>query len=161
MDNFDKTPLGASLKEPSRSVLYPRLLHAQSFDRSQDGYATSLGGRRTSMHSFNAGAPMRKANVYYNNRILAGVLTEQEKAISYVFEYDPLYQGPPISLTMPLTQRIYFFEKFPPYFEGVLPEGHHLEALLSICKLPREDLFSQLMQVGQGLVGAFTVEEII
>ena len=102
---------------------------------------------------------MRKAKVFYNKGTYAGILLELEKHKSYVFEYNPDYVGPPVSLTMPITSKIYQFNKFPAYFEGVLPEGFQLEALLRLEKLDRDDYFGQLMCVGKDLVGAFSVEE--
>ena len=62
----------------------------------------------------------RKAKVY-NHNILAGLLIEEEEG--YVFEYDKKYSGPPISLTMPTSVEKYCFESFPPFFDGLLPEG--------------------------------------
>jgi len=41
-----------------------------------------------------------------------------------------------------------------------LPEGIQLEGLLKIRKIDRADYFSQLMAVGNDMVGAVTVEEI-
>ncbi len=77
----------------------------------------------------------------------------------YIFMYDSNYNGPPVSLIMPIKQKIYYFHKFPAYFEGVLPEGFQLAALLRQEKLDCNDYFGQLMCVGRDLVGAFTVEE--
>lgn len=74
--------------------------------------------------------------------------------------YDGAYIGPPISLIMPLSSRNYEFEKFPPFFEGLLPEGFGLEALLKKNKIDRHDYFAQLIAVGNDLVGTVTVEEI-
>ena len=65
--------------------------------------------------------------------------------------------GEPISLTMPLVKTPYYFDHFPPFFDGVLPEGLLLEALLQLKKIDREDYFSQLLCVGKDLVGAVTV----
>ncbi|MFW5877858.1 MAG: HipA N-terminal domain-containing protein, partial [bacterium] len=45
-------------------------------------------------------------------------------------------------------------------FEGLLPEGIQLEGLLKFNKIDRNDLFSQLMAVGDDMVGAVTVKEI-
>ena len=69
------------------------------------------------------------------------------------------YFGPSISLTMPLTQRVYFFDRFPPFFAGFLPEGFMLDALLQKAKLDRDDRFEQLLRVGGELVGNITVEK--
>jgi serine/threonine-protein kinase HipA len=69
---------------------------------------------------------IRKANVYVND-ILAGVLEELLFKKSYKFCYLEAYRGPPVSLTMPTSQKEYFYEKFPPFFDGLLPEGMMLE----------------------------------
>jgi serine/threonine-protein kinase HipA len=102
---------------------------------------------------------MRKARVLVNG-IVAGIL-EQLKEGKYQFTYQTEYQGAPVSLTMPLTNTMYQFEKFPPFFEGLLPEGILLEALLRKYKIDRNDLFGQLIKVGQDVVGAVTIEELI
>jgi serine/threonine-protein kinase HipA len=102
---------------------------------------------------------MRKANVKMH-AVPAGILEEQERGAFYAFCYFQEYAGPPISLTMPLSTREYAFAGFPPFFEGLLPEGAQLEGLLRQRKIDRDDLFSQLTAVGNDLVGAVTVEEI-
>jgi len=101
---------------------------------------------------------MRKAKVYMHDK-LAGTLIEIEKNQRYRFSYLEDYEGSAISLTMPATQKSYEFTAFPPFFDGLLPEGFQLEALLRRRKIDRNDLFSQLIIVGQDLVGAVTVEE--
>lgn len=89
----------------------------------------------------------------------AGILEELERGTSYVFRYDADYAGPPISLTLPVERREVHFDRFPPFFEGLLPEGEMLEGLLQQRKIDRNDLFSQLTAVGQDTVGAVTVSE--
>ena len=103
---------------------------------------------------------MRRAYVFCDN-ILAGIFTEKDNHYGYIFEYLSDYQGSPISLTMPTSQKTYAFKKFPSFFDGVLPEGPQLEALLRYAKIDRSDYFSQLMVVGADLVGAVTVKEIL
>lgn len=112
---------------------------------------------------------MRRANVYVNG-VLAGVLEENtnkdtwqiHQTDQYLFRYNEEYIGDPVSLTMPVNQKEYIFEKFPPFFDGVLPEGIQLESLLRQKKIDRTDYFSQLVAVGGDLVGAVTViEEIL
>ena len=88
-------------------------------------------------------------------------LIEEEMNKHYIVRYDPNYQGGPISLTMPVRQADYVFNRFPPFFDGVLPEGSRLEALLKLAKLDRYDYFSQLMTIGQHIVGYVTVFEIV
>lgn len=102
---------------------------------------------------------MRRAKIFFNNTTLAGIFIAQDEKDRYVFKYDPSYIGPPISLTMPIDQKIYEFNKFPPFFDGILPEGPQLEALLRLAKLDRTDYFGQLITVGQDLVGAFSAIE--
>ena len=98
---------------------------------------------------------MKKAYVYNFNQ-LAGTLMQLEGK-HYSFEYIEDYQGMPISLTMPVAQKKFEYANFPPFFDGLLPEGGLLEALLKQRKLDREDYFEQLVAVGQDLVGSVTV----
>lgn len=102
---------------------------------------------------------MRKLKIFVNN-IPAGVFAEVNKN-EYIFSYFPDYSGLPISLTMPVSTQEYSFKEFPPFFDGLLPEGLQLEGLLRQCKIDRYDLFAQLAAVGHDLVGAVTVKEII
>lgn len=102
---------------------------------------------------------MRKAKVYVNNKE-AGTLLELEFGKKYRFEYIEDYTGMPVSLTMSLYQNIYEFNAFPPFFDGLLPEGFQLEGLLKIGKVDRNDFFAQLMAVGDDLVGNITVKEL-
>ena len=101
---------------------------------------------------------MRKALVKMHG-VKAGILSEGNRN-SYIFKYEKDYDGPSISLTIPLKPEPYIFEKFPPFFEGLLPEGIQLEGLLKIHKVDREDYFKQLIITGADLVGAVTVTEI-
>jgi len=101
---------------------------------------------------------MRKANVFVNG-MEAGILIEIVFGKNYRFEYLEGYSGRPVSLTMPLTVEGYKFSSFPPFFEGLLPEGYQLEGLLKFGKVDRNDLFAQLMAVGDDLVGNVTVKE--
>jgi serine/threonine-protein kinase HipA len=79
---------------------------------------------------------------------------------SYELEYKANYKGYPISLTLPVKMGVYSFNQFPTFFDGLLPEGGMLEALLKTKKIDRYDYFSQLMAVGGDLVGAVTMKEI-
>ena len=102
---------------------------------------------------------MKRAKVLVNG-ILAGEIQEIEPGKKYRFIYLDSYLGPSVSLQMPLTQLIYDYDKFPPFFEGLLPEGMMLEGLLRHTKLDRNDLMGQLIAVGGDLVGNVTVEAI-
>ena len=101
---------------------------------------------------------MRTAEVFVGG-VNAGILEEVERGKKYVFRYSDVFNGQPVSLTMPRGTKEYVFESFPPFFEGVLPEGVMLDALLKQRKIDRNDLFGQLAAVGEDLVGAVTVRE--
>jgi serine/threonine-protein kinase HipA len=98
---------------------------------------------------------IRLAEVYQSGT-LAGYLQEQLDR-SWVFAYEGNYEGIPVSLTLPFRREPYSFKEFPPVFEGLLPEGPQLEALLRTHKIDRHDAFTQLLAVGEDLVGSLTV----
>jgi serine/threonine-protein kinase HipA len=100
---------------------------------------------------------MRSADVYVQQN-LAGRLDQLDKT-HYRFTYLPDYAGEPVSLTMPVQTRVFEFNEFPPFFEGLLPEGQLLEVILRKFKLDRQDYFAQLLQVGQDVVGAVSIKE--
>lgn len=102
---------------------------------------------------------MRKAKVHVKG-VEAGVLAEIIKGKEYTFEYVEGYNGSEVSLTMPISERVFTYDRFPSFFEGLLPEGIQLEGLLKTRKIDRSDCFSQLMAVGNDMVGAVTVKEV-
>jgi serine/threonine-protein kinase HipA len=102
---------------------------------------------------------MRRAKVYVKGHE-AGTLTEIEKGKEYLYEYPDEYNGLEISRTMPVNEKSFKFDRFPPFFDGLLPEGIQLEGLLKIKKIDKYDYFSQLMAVGEDLVGVVTVKEL-
>ncbi|MFA4904576.1 MAG: HipA N-terminal domain-containing protein [Desulfobaccales bacterium] len=101
---------------------------------------------------------MRKALISVKG-IKAGIL-EELGAGRFRFAYLDAYQGSPVSLTMPAAKKIYEFDSFPPFFDGLLPEGFMLEALLKRHKIDRHDLMGQLVTVGADMVGDVTAEEM-
>ncbi|MGD8779608.1 MAG: HipA N-terminal domain-containing protein [Ignavibacteria bacterium] len=102
---------------------------------------------------------MRRAKIY-NFGLEAGELIELKMNTEYNFFYSDNYDGEPVSLTMPKSQKEFYFDSFPAFFEGLLPEGVMLETLLRTAKIDSNDLFSQLVYVGEDLVGSVTVKEI-
>lgn len=101
---------------------------------------------------------MRKVKVF-NYGKYAGDLIEFEKNKLYRFIYSEEYTGTPVSLTMPMDKREYEFTEFPPFFEGLLPEGIQLDALIRQTKTDRNDYLSILLITGKDLVGSVTVGE--
>lgn len=101
---------------------------------------------------------MKRAEVYQQAG-LAGILEELDGG-RWRFTYADGYSGEPASLTMPVAKVVHEFDRFPPAFEGLLPEGMQLEAMLRRDKLDRSDLFGQLIVAGQDLVGSLTVKGV-
>jgi serine/threonine-protein kinase HipA len=99
---------------------------------------------------------MKVARVYQQKQF-AGLLEARDDG-SYRFTYDAAFHGEPVSLTMPISQPIWEFSRFPAPFEGLLPEGVQLDALLRLRKLDRNDLFGQLLAVGHDVVGSLCIE---
>lgn len=102
----------------------------------------------------------RKADVFVQG-LHAGTLEELDRGRRYRFTYLEGYSGPSVSLTMPVEKRIHEFTGFPPFFEGLLPEGEMLENLLRQNKIDSRDYFSQLIAVGREMVGAVAVVEVV
>ena len=101
---------------------------------------------------------MKKAKVFVHGTF-AGILEEVEANKAYNFSYLDNYTGLQVSLTMPTNKKIYSFDTFPPFFDGLLPEGFLLEGLLKTNKIDRNDCFSQLIAIGSDMVGCITVEK--
>lgn len=98
----------------------------------------------------------KRCAVVYQQGHLAGHLEELHSG-AWQFTYIPGYDGLAISLTLPPRSEPYRFETFPPAFDGLLPEGPQLEALLRKHKIDRDDCFQQLLMVGEDMVGSLTV----
>lgn len=103
---------------------------------------------------------MKRAKIFVDD-IYAGDLEEIVKGKEYRFAYRTEYKGGPVSLTMPTSQQVFNYDHFPPYFEGLLPEGSMLDALLKKRKIDADDYFEQLVLVGKEMVGNVTAERAL
>ena len=99
-----------------------------------------------------------KAARIFQHKQLAGLLEMGDDGACR-FTYEAGYCGEPVSLTMPVNQRVWTFPGFPAPFEGLLPEGVQLDALLRQRKLDRKNLFGQLLAVGGDVVGSLRIGE--
>lgn len=99
---------------------------------------------------------MRTAKVFVGETE-AGILTEIVMGKEYRFDYHTAYTGSPVSLSMPVSQQSFNFNSFPPFFEGLLPEGHQLEGLLRHSNSHPNDLFTQLLLIGHNTVGQIRI----
>lgn len=107
---------------------------------------------------------MRKVEIY-RNRVLAGVLTEENRK-SYLFCYDDIYysdkEKQAISLTLPKTQKEYRSDCLFPFFFNMLSEGVNRKLQCSRLKIDSEDNFGLLMATAKyDTIGAITVKPIL
>ena len=106
---------------------------------------------------------MRQAEVYYN-KILAGLLTENDNG-EYIFRYDDKYfQGsslPAISLTLPKTKQEYRSETLFSFFFNMLSEGANKAIQCQTLRIDEEDYFGLLLATAHtDTIGAVTVKKI-
>ena len=106
---------------------------------------------------------MRAVEVY-RNRILAGVLTE-ENNMHYLFKYDDVYfndkNNPSISLTLPKNKKEYGSEFLFPFFFNMLSEGVNRKLQSTQLRIDEEDNFGLLMATAQyDTIGAITIKPI-
>jgi len=101
---------------------------------------------------------MRRARVFVHGEAAAAL--EEQAPGAYRLTYLTGYVGPAVSLALPVREAPYAFSEFPAFFDGLLPEGPQLEGLLRVRRIDRADRFSQLIAVGQDVVGAVTVEAV-
>ena len=107
---------------------------------------------------------MRAMEIYHNGT-LAGTLTEVNRQ-HYVFSYDHKYfndaRKPPISLTLPKTQKVYKSSFLFPFFFNMLSEGVNRILQSTQLRIDEEDNFGLLAATAQyDTIGAVTVKPII
>lgn len=103
----------------------------------------------------------RKGIVFYND-IKCGIIEETDEG--YTFSYDVQYlkidNAKPISLTMPLTEDVYFSEYLFPFFDGLIPEGWLLQIVEKKWGISRSDRMGILLCACQDTIGAVSVKEV-
>lgn len=101
---------------------------------------------------------MKKGIVYLRN-MRAGVLTEDENG--YTFRYDDEFlkssSAEAISLTLPLTDKIYRADVLFPFFDGLIPEGWLLDVVEKSWKISSRDRMSLLLACCKDCIGAVGV----
>lgn len=98
----------------------------------------------------------------YNNGVLAGSI-EKDKNGSYLFQYNDEYfadkQRPPVSLTLPKTQKEYSSEKIFAFFYGLLSEGINKDIQCRLYKMDENDDFTRLLLTARyDTIGSITVK---
>lgn len=105
---------------------------------------------------------MKQAKIY-NHNLFAGILTEDENG--YTFQYDADYllsdEAEAISLTMPLTEKVYNEKILFPFFDGLIPEGWLLDIAEKSWKINRRDRMALLLACCKDCIGSVSVFPII
>ena len=97
------------------------------------------------------------ADVYKNGQIAGTLNRDFNGAVS--FSYQKNYSGLPVASTLPIQEEDFTAEGggLPPFFSGLLPEGHRLSVLKNSVKTSFDDEFSLLLAVGQDTPGDIQV----
>ena len=106
---------------------------------------------------------MRSAKVLYKGQP-AGVLKQNDDG-SFIFQYDQDWlldtNKPPISLTLPKTQKQFVSKELFPFFYHLLPEGINKRMVCQTYKIDESDAFGILLTTANtDTVGAITIERI-
>ena len=77
----------------------------------------------------------------------------------YDDDYMQNEQYPPISLTLPKTQKNYEEKNMLPFFDGLIPEGWLLKAVCKNWKLSEKDRMGILLVSCRDCIGSVSIEE--
>lgn len=101
---------------------------------------------------------MRAAEVYYKDTF-AGILTEDDSGYTFVYSEDyMLCDGArPVSLTLPMSQKVHTSAVLFPFFDGLIPEGWLLDVALRNTDVSILDRMSLLLLCCRDCIGAVSV----
>ena len=104
---------------------------------------------------------MRKAIIRMDDQV-AGWLTQDENGYHYKYNPDYLSQtnAKPISLTLPLQEKVFTSNVLFPFFDGLIPEGWLLDIVEKNWKLNPRDRMGLLLACCKDCIGAVSVEEL-
>ena len=103
---------------------------------------------------------MKQAEVYFKDQ-LAGILTEDENAYSFVYTAKYVEErGMPISLAMPVSVLPYKSDNLFPFFDGLIPEGWLLDIAQANWKINPRDRMSLLLACCKDCIGAVSIVDI-
>ncbi len=104
---------------------------------------------------------MRQGKVLVSG-VMAGILTEDETG--YTFAYDPDYlsrkDALPVSLTLPLREKLYHNNVLFSFFDGLIPEGWMLNIAERNWKINRRDRMALLLTCCRDCIGNISVEPV-
>lgn len=106
---------------------------------------------------------MRQAEIYYKSE-KSGLLTQLDNG-HFVYEYDNIWLAnnskPPISLTLPKSNKKYESNYLFPFFFNMLPEGTNKQVVCKHMRIDTDDYFSLLLITARyDTIGAVTVKKI-
>lgn len=109
---------------------------------------------------------MRTAVIYYKDHRV-GLLRETDSGYEFCYdaEYLKLPSSQPISLTLPITDKVrkgekYFSKVLFPFFDGLIPEGWLLEIARKNWKINPRDRMGLLMTCCGDCIGAVSVKPL-
>ena len=102
--------------------------------------------------------------VVFCNTEIAGII-EKDISGEYIFTYNKSYlentDTPPISLTLPKTEKKYKSAILFPFFSGLLSEGVNKEIQCRLLKIDENDDFKRLLHTsGEDTIGAITIKRL-
>jgi len=99
-----------------------------------------------------------KGNVFFQDEV-AGYILETDEG--YEFSYDSRYLGgsdpQPVSLTLPLSDKVYKSKTLFPFFDGLIPEGWLLDHASVKWKIKTNDRFQLLLATCSDAIGAVSI----
>ena len=105
---------------------------------------------------------MNRGKVYVKG-ISAGIIERDNGKFHFIYDNEYLSDPtlPPVSLTLPKSQKEFYSDILFPFFFGLLAEGELKEIQCQILKIDESDHFTRLLKtVGADVIGSVTVEEI-
>ena len=103
---------------------------------------------------------MRKAKVYMHD-LLAGEIKESDEGYLFLYNRDYLKseKAVAVSLTLPLSDKVYESTTMFPFFDGLIPEGWLLEIAEKNWKLKERDRMGLLLACCKDCIGAVSIVE--
>ncbi len=101
---------------------------------------------------------MRKAKVYVDD-IWAGTLSETENGYQYAYraDYVDRADAASVSVTLPLSDKLYESKILFPFFDGLIPEGWLLDIVEKNWKLNERDRMGILLVACHDCIGAVSI----
>ncbi len=104
---------------------------------------------------------MKQARVLMYDK-MAGILTEDENG--FHFQYDKSYlklkEAEAVSLTLPLTDKVFESMTMFPFFDGLIPEGWLLDIAQKNWKFDPRDRMEILLITCRDCIGAVSIREV-